>query len=85
MLKKIHELTNSTFFVGRHSCLWCTIIASEMKLPKNQRSPTTSRTREHLQNCHKKKFIDDGADIKRAKNCCNVIQKAIFEILIDQV
>lgn len=57
---------------------------SEMKLPKIQRSPTTSRTLEHLQNCHKK-FIDDGGDIKKAKNYCNVIQEAIFEIQIDQV
>jgi len=55
-----------------------------MKLPKNQRSPTTSRTLEHLQNYHTI-FIEDGGDIKKAKNYCNVIQKAIFEIPFYQV
>ena len=70
--------------IGGHSCLWCTIIALEMKLPRDERSPTILRTLENLhEQCQK--FLDAGGDIKKAKNYFNVIHKAIFDIPIEQV
>ena len=55
-----------------------------MKLSVDHRNPTTSRTLEHLRDYYKK-FTDDGGDMKKARNYCNVIQKAFFQIPIDQV
>lgn len=55
-----------------------------MKLPRDKRSPTILRTLENLHEQHQK-FVDAGGDIKQAKNYFNVIQKAIFNIPIDQV
>jgi len=75
---------NNNYFIGRHSCLWCTIIALEMKLPRDQRTPTTLRTLENLHKQHQK-FLDSGGAIKKAKNYYKVIRKAIFEIPVDQV
>ena len=70
--------------IGRHSCLWCTIIAIEMKLPREERSPTILRILENLGEQHQK-FLDAGGDIKKAKNYFNVIHKAIFDIPVEQV
>ena len=70
--------------IGRHSCLWCTIIALEMKLPRDKRSPTILRTLQNLVEQHQK-FLDAGGDIKKAKNYFNVIHKAILDIPIERV
>jgi len=55
-----------------------------MKLPRDQRTPTTLRTLENLHKQHQK-FLDSEGAIKKAKNYYKVIHKAIFEIPVDQV
>ena len=76
---------NFKLYIGRHARLWCTtIIALEMKLPREERSPTILRTLENLAEQHQKS-LDAGGDIKKAKNYFNVIHKAIFEIPVEQV
>ena len=70
--------------IGRHSYLWCTIIALEMTLPKDERCPAILRILENLDEQHQK-FLDVAGDIKKAKNYLNVIHKAIIDMPIEQV
>ena len=50
-----------------------------MKLLREERSPTITRTLENLAKQHQK-FLDALGDIKKAKNYFNVKHKAIFDI-----
>lgn len=73
------------FLTGRHPCLWCTILAIEMSLAKDKRSPYFLRTVEHFEKQFSE-FQEKGrGDIKKAKNFFNVIQRPMFEIQLDQV
>ena len=66
-----------------HSCLWCTIIALEIKLSRDG-SPTILRALGNLGEQHQK-FLYPWSDNKKAKNYSNLIHKAIFDILVEQV
>ena len=70
--------------IGCHSYLWCTITAIEMKLPREERSPTILRILENLGEQHQK-FLDAWGAMKKAKNYFNIIHKAIFHIPVEQV
>ena len=70
--------------IGRHPCLWCTVIAVKMHLLKDQRGSVTVRSLEHL---HSKlaEFEAAGGDLKKAKEYNNVIHAPLFNIPINQV
>lgn len=70
---------------SHYLCLWCTILAIEMSLPKEKRSPYFLRTLDHLSQQFKE-FQEKGhSDIKKAKNFFNVIQSFMLEIQLDQI
>lgn len=70
--------------LGRHPCLWCTVIAIKMQLPKDQRGPVTVRTLQHLAEMLTA-FEAAGGHLKKAKEFNNVIHAPLFNIPIDQV
>jgi len=73
------------FNLGRYPCLWCLILATEMHLPKNQRTQHQERTLRGMQE-HLKDFKDKGdGNLKKAKLFFNVIHEPLLEIPIDQV
>ena len=70
---------------GRHPCLWCTILALEMKLAHDKRSLVQERTLQHLTETFQKFKTKANGDIKKAKDYFNVIHEPLLDIPLDQV
>ena len=72
--------------VGRHPCLWCTIIATQMWLALNDRTELVEpRTLEQLRTTLESFQREANGNIKKAKDYLNVIHKPLLDIPIDQV
>ena len=54
------------FILGRYPCLWCLILATEMHLPKNQRTQAQVRTLEGMQE-HLMDFKEKGGGPEESK------------------
>ncbi len=73
-----------SFCEGRHCCLWCIIRSADLKVPLCVRGHSPLRSLQTLMEDHKK-FVDAGADLKKAKEFNNVIGKAFFPIPLEKV
>ena len=74
----------SALLPGRNCCLYCEISKEDMKIARNDRGKSTPRTFQTLTNDYKKD-TNLGSNIKNTKLCNNVIDKFMFNILIEQV
>ena len=79
-----HVSITSDFLPGRHCCLWCAITGDSLKLPRDNRGRSTSRTLSSIKGDYER-FCANGSNIKRAKQFNNVIDALFFDIDLDQV
>lgn len=70
--------------IGRHCCLWCLITYEALQKPRGTRGRFAQRTLQNIEADHKR-FLDDGADMKKAKFFNNAITPHFFDIPIDHV
>lgn len=70
--------------IGLHCCLWCLIPKEDLLKPKKARGLYPKRTLESLKE-HHQKFKDLGSNLKKAKQCYNVIGEAVFDIPLNRV
>ena len=69
---------------GRHNCLWCLIVSSDLKKPRGKRKNYPLRTLDSLRSDYQG-FLMAGADLKEAKSHNNVIGEHFFDIPIENV
>ena len=70
--------------LGRHNCLWCTIRNTELRIPLHVHGRSPARSVESIQNDYQR-FVDDGSQLRRAKEFNNAIGEPFFSIPLDQV
>ncbi len=78
---------DSAALQGRHNCLWCHTVSSDLKLPLAQRvgtGKTTPRTLESLRSDHQS-FLAAGGRLDDAKYHHNVIEDHFFNIPLENV
>lgn len=69
--------------IGRHCCLWCHIMADELKLAPSTRGALLLRSDGTLAH-DLAAFKANGSNIKRAKFFNNVIREPLFTISVDK-
>ena len=67
-----------TYIQGRHCCLWCLIRQDQLIHSPSTRGAVASRTVESIVGDNKK-FVDAGADLRKAKLFNNCINEPFFK------
>ena len=70
---------------GRHPCLWCTILADQLKQPQHERGKLPLRTLDSLKADYLRFETIGKGDIRQAKNFNNVIGPVFFNVPLSQV
>ena len=69
--------------IGKHFCLYCTIVKDHLRVPLAERGPFPARTIETLESDHAS-FMASGGNLKNAKHFNNAIGSAFFKIPLTQ-